>query len=366
MRVTIDATSALLRSAGVKSYTYHWIRHLRRQAGPGEILAFPYLGEFGSLDHEGSVIPFWRTAPRIALLHSVNLIGPPLLDAVLAGSEIFLASNQVRHAPRRARLTATLHDLTCWLMPHFHTNGNLRADQNFAERILRRADGLIAVSENTRQDAIRLLHLPPEKIETIYSGVGGEYFDAPPAPRNRPYVLYVGTIEPRKNLDTLLDAWRQLKPELRREFDLVAAGPLGWSAKATAARIRDEATYLGYVPEAQLPGLVAGATLFVYPSLYEGFGFPVVQAMAARVPVVTSNNSCLPEIAGDGALLVDPNSAAEIAAGLTQLLESESQRGKLAACGRRRAERYRWETCAARSLEFFRRINGLASGCRQP
>jgi glycosyltransferase involved in cell wall biosynthesis len=358
MRVTIDATSALLRSAGVKSYTYHWIRHLRRLAGPGEILAFPYLGEFGCLDHEGSVIPFWRTAPRIALLHSVNLIGPALLDAVLAGSEIFHASNQVRHAPRRARLTATLHDLTCWLMPHFHTNGNLRADQNFAERILRRADGMIAVSENTRQDAIRLLHLSPEKIETIYSGVASEYFDAPPALRNRPYVLYVGTIEPRKNLDTLLDAWRQLKPGLQREFELVAAGPLGWSAEATAARIRAEATYLGYVPEAQLPGLVAGATVFVYPSLYEGFGFPVVQAMAAGVPVVTSNNSCLPEIAGNAALLVDPKSAAEIAAALTRLLESESQRGELAACGRRRAERYRWEACAAQSLQFFRQIGG--------
>src|SRR5712691_9514890 len=248
MRVTIDATSALLRSAGVKSYTYHWIRHLRRLAGGDEILAFPYLRELGSLDHEASVLPFWRTAPRIALLHSVNIIGAPLLDAVLAGSDIFHASNQVRHAPRRARLTATLHDLTCWLMPHFHTERNLRADRNFADRILRRADGLIAVSENTRQDAIRLLHLPPEKIETIHSGVAEEYFDAKPARRERPYVLFVGTIEPRKNLDTLLDAWRQLKPGLRREFELVIAGPVGWSADATAARIRTETSCLGYVP----------------------------------------------------------------------------------------------------------------------
>ena len=98
-----------------------------------------------------------------------------------------------------------------------------------------------------------------------------------------PYALYVGTIEPRKNLDTLLDAWRQLKPEPRQEFDLLIAGPEGWSAENTLARIRAEANYLGYVPEADLPGLIAGATVFVYPSLYEGFGFPVVQAMAARV-----------------------------------------------------------------------------------
>ena len=96
-------------------------------------------------------------------------------------------------------------------------------------------------------------------------------------------MLYVGTIEPRKNLDTLLDAWGKLSADLRDEFDLVIAGPEGWGSENTLARIRAEATYLGYVPEADLPGLVAGAAVFVYPSLYEGFGFPVVQAMAAGV-----------------------------------------------------------------------------------
>ncbi len=296
--------------------------------------------------------------PRIAILHAVNILGWPVLETVLAGSDIFHASNLVHSVPRRARLTATLHDLTCFLMPQFHTAANLRADRNFSRRILGRADGLIAVSENTRQDAIRLLGIAPEKIEAIHSGVAAEYFDATPAQRDRPYVLFVGTIEPRKNLDTLLAAWRQLKPGLRQEFELVIAGPLGWSTEATVARIRAEATWLGYVPEADLPGLVAGAAVFVYPSLYEGFGFPVAQAMAAGVAVLTSNNSCLPEIAADGAVLVDPRSAAEIAAGLTRLLESESWRKELAARGRQRAERYRWETCAARSLEFFRKVSG--------
>ena len=133
---------------------------------------------------------------------------------------------------------------------------------------------------------------------------------------------------------------------------------MGWSAEAAVARIRTEATCLGYVPETDLPGLVAGAAVFVHPSLYEGFGFPVAQAMAAGVAVLTSNNSCLPEIAGDGALLIDPRSAAEIAAKLAELLESESLRKQLAARGRQRAVRYRWETCAARSLEFFRRVSG--------
>jgi glycosyltransferase involved in cell wall biosynthesis len=350
--VTIDATSALLRSAGIKSYTYHMVRALRRIAQDDRIRAYPYLKDFGALDHEASTLSRSATLVRILALYLSR--STPLLDLMLAGSDVFHASNQVRRAPRGVKLTATVHDMTCWLMPELHTEANVRADRTFAENILRRADGLIAVSENTRQDAIELLGIAPEKIETIYSGVAEEYFDAQPAKRDRPYVLYVGTIEPRKNLDTLLDAWKLLRPDC----ELVIAGPEGWGSEQTLKRIREEATYLGYVPEADLPGLVAGATVFVYPSLYEGFGFPVVQAMAAGVPVVTSNTSCLPEIAGDAAVLVDPRSASEISTGLDRLLSSESLRRQFSIQSRQRAGMFRWETCAARSLAFFRRIAG--------
>jgi glycosyltransferase involved in cell wall biosynthesis len=359
MRVTVDATSALLRSAGVKSYIYYWLRGLHAQAGAGvEIRAFPFLENCDRLDHEASTAGFAGTAARLALVHGLRIFGAPLLDAVIAGSDVFHASNQVRCAPRRARLTATLHDLTCWVMPQLQSAANVRADRAFAGQVLQRAGGLIAVSENTRQDAIRILGITPEKITTIHSGVAPEYFQAVPAYRPRPYVLSVGTLEPRKNLETLLDAWLGLRPELRRKFDLVVAGPRGWISDATFARVRAESTYLGYVPEARMPGLTAGAALLVYPSLYEGFGFPVVQAMAAGVAVLTSNTSCLPEIAGDAALLVDPRSAAEITTALNRLLESESQRAELAQRGRARAERYRWERCAAESLQFFHRVAG--------
>lgn len=359
MRITVDATSTLVRSAGVKNYTYHWIAHLRGQAASrDEIRAFPFLGDLGRLDHERSARPRWSTLSRLAVLHAVNRLGPAALDWAIAGSDVFHTSNQVHHAPKRARLTATVHDLTALMMPEVHTPGNIRADRNFAREVLQRADGLIAVSENTRQDAIRLLRISPDRITTIYSGVSKEYFHARPIRRERPFALYVGTIEPRKNLDTLLDAWGRLKPDLRKNFELIIAGPVGWAAGATLNRIRSEATYLGYVPEADLPGLVAGAAVFVYPSLYEGFGFPVVQAMAAGTPVVTSNTSCLPEVAGDAAVLTDPRSPAEIASMLERVLESETLRAELSSRGKRRAQLYRWETCAERSLNFFRSITG--------
>ncbi len=357
MRITIDATSALLRSAGVKGYTYHWLRHLRKQASSGEeIRAFPLLDNWDRLDHERSATSLFWTAGRLALLHSANLLGAPVLDPLLRGTDIFHAGNLVRQAPTRARLTATIHDLTSWIMPEVHTQATARADQNFAEHILKRAHGLIAVSENTRQDAIRIVGIRPERIRTIHSGVAEEYFDAIPRPRSKPYVLYVGTIEPRKNLGTLLDAWGSVRADLREEFELVIAGPEGWNSSETMARIRREAVYLGYVPETEMPGLVAGAALFVYPSLYEGFGFPVVQAMAANVAVLSSRSSCLPEIAGEAAAYIDPRSTSEIKEALTRLLESPAERARLAKLGRVRAECYRWERCAKESLEFFRDI----------
>ena len=356
MTITIDATSTLVRSAGIKNYIWHWMRHLRKQGA--DVRGFPFLDGYGKLDHEASALSRPATMARFALIKSMNEVGFPPLDWLIPDADIFHATNLMRRAPRRAKLTATIHDLTCWLMPGVHTPANVKADLQFAENILRRADGLIAVSENTRHDAIRLLNIPPERIRTIHSGIGAAYFDAAPVWRDRPYALYVGTIEPRKNLDTLLDAWALLKPSLREEFDLVIAGPRGWNSEKTLARIEREATYLGYVPEGALPGLTAGATVFVYPSLYEGFGFPVAQAMAAGVPVLTSNNSCLPEITGDAAILVNPMSAAGIAAALTRMLESESLRMELRAGGKKRAELFRWEKCAIESLQFFRSVCG--------
>jgi glycosyltransferase involved in cell wall biosynthesis len=268
---------------------------------------------------------------------------------------VFHVSNQIRNPPKKTKLTATIYDLTCRLMPELHTAANIRADESLAKNILQRADGLIAISENTRADAIRLLDLDPKRVHVIYPGVPEVYFGAQPRPAERPYVLYVGTIEPRKNVDTLLDAWNGFR--LRHDFDLVVVGSSGWGSEKTMTRLASRpqgVRYLGYVPEDELPGLTAGATAFLYPSLYEGFGFPVAQAMAAGVPVVTSNTSCLPEVAGEGALLVDPRSPAEIQAALEKLLTSQSLREQLTTAGIARARQYRWDACACQSLEFFR------------
>ena len=358
MRVLIDATSVLLRSAGVKNYTYHWIEHLLRIAGDHEIQAFPFLNRLGELTHERSVLSPFATYPRLALLYLLNIPGNPGIDWISSGADVFHVSNQIRNSPTKTRLTATIHDVTSVIMPELHTAANIKADRSFADRVLKRAHRLIAVSENSRADAVRMLGVDPDRIEVIYSGVPDEYFNATPAVPAKPYILFVGTIEPRKNLNTLLDSWHLVKPSLRSEFDLVVAGARGWASEKTVQRLEaglSDVRYLRYVPEKDLPGLTAGATAFVYPSLYEGFGFPVAQAMACGVPVITSNNSCLPEVAGPGALFVDPKSPTAIAAAVERLLTSPDLRARLGKAGVAHAQQYRWETCAQKSLEFFRR-----------
>jgi glycosyltransferase involved in cell wall biosynthesis len=358
MQILIDATPLLLRSAGVKNYTYYWIQSLWQQARNERILTLPAFGRLSALDHERSIAGTARTYLHLGRVFAANAAPAlPLLRWTMPKADVFHVSNQIRFPPKGVKLTATIYDMTCRLMPELHTAANIQADESLARNILARADRLIAISENSRQDAVCLLGLDAERIEVIYPGVPEVYFGAQARPSERPYVLYLGTIEPRKNVETLLDAWERFR--FRGDFDLVIAGASGWAGEKTLARLASRppgVRYLGYVPEDELPGLMAGASAFIYPSLYEGFGLPVAQAMAAGVPVITSNTSCLPEVAGGGALLVDARSAVEIQAAMEKLLTSPSLQQELRAAGVERAKReYRWEICARKSLEFFSR-----------
>jgi alpha-1,3-rhamnosyl/mannosyltransferase len=365
VRVVIDASPLLVRSAGVKNYLYHWILHMRRIAGGEAIRTFPHMDRVLPLTHEGSMGGPWSTLLGLGSLALSNHLAIPAVEWLSGGAQVFHASVLMKRPPRKMRLTATIHDMTAWIMPEHHPRGNIVAERNFAE-VLRRADAMIAVSEATKRDAVQVLGLASEKIAVIHSGVPHAYFDVEPAlieavrrkySLGKPYALFVGTIEPRKNVDMLLDAFESLPSSVREHYQLVLAGPAGWASGRTMRRLQ-HVRYLGYVPEEAMPGLTAGATAFVYPSLYEGFGFPVVQAMAAGVPVITSNGSALSEVAGGAALLVDPRSQSELHHAMSRLLTSEGLRMALGAAGKAKAERFHWERCAERSLKFFERVCG--------
>jgi len=367
--VILDALPLLVRSAGVKNYIYYWARSLAEQAGENSLSLFPFIRRPESFTHEGSALGRLATIARLGLLFGANLCPYPILNCFTPASDIFHASHNLLHPPRKARLTGTIYDMTTWLMPEAHVTGNLKTSCN-AERLFRNAAGLIAISQCTRDDAVRILGLSPEKIEVIYPGIAPAFFQALPEPSretarryglNKSYVLYVGSIEPRKNVGVLLDAWQELAPDIRDEFDLVVAGPWGWGDRRVYERLQSGipgVRYLGYVPEPDLPALTAAATVFAYVSLYEGFGLPVGQAMAAGVPVLTSIVSALPEVVGDAGLAADPRSREEIRRGLERLLLSPTLRTELAERGLKRAREFTWEQCARKSWKFFERVAG--------
>jgi glycosyltransferase involved in cell wall biosynthesis len=246
--------------------------------------------------------------------------------------------------------------MTCWILPELHTAANVRADRHFSKILIGKNASMIAVSHSTRNDAIRLLGVNPDRIQVIYPGVGEDFFGAKPTARSKPYVLYVGTLEPRKNVKTLLDAWQNVRPSIRAEFDLLIVGAAGWNCQEVLARLENPPAgvrYAGYRPQRELPGLVAGAAVFVYPSLYEGFGFPVVEAMACGVPVITSNCSSLAEVAGTAAALIDPLSLDEIRNSLERLLTSPGLRESYRQQGLARAKDFTWAESARQALKFF-------------
>lgn len=370
MRVLIDGTTLLLRSAGVKNYVYHWIGALRKLAGKQAIGVFPFIGDIGDLSHEKSPVDRVGTWARIGWVLFSNIRFNPALSLTIRNVDVFHASLHVANPPRDIPLTGTLHDFTCSLMPETHTASNVAATIRYAERLKKRARRVIAVSAQTKSDAVRLMDFDPDRIDVIHHGVDDAYRNvtADDVARVRavyglakPYILFVGTIEPRKNVGLLLDAYAQLRPSIRDEYELVVVGPQGWSSESTIARLTGGlrgVRYLGYVPERDLPGVTAGAAVFLYPSLYEGFGFPVAQAMAAGVPVITSNLSSLPEIAGDAAMLIDPRSLAEMTGSMERVLLTPSFARDLAARGRARAAHFTWERCATESLAFFERAAG--------
>jgi alpha-1,3-rhamnosyl/mannosyltransferase len=366
MRLCLDCVPFLVRSAGVKAYLFQLNIYLRRFAAAHTVESFPWLDGVQAFHHEGSVIPPLGTAARIGLLYFFNIPGNHLLDLVCRRADVFHASNQVRHPPRKALLTTTIHDMTAWSHPEMHTPGTVLADQRFAENIIKPARGIITPSESSRKDAIERLGLNPARVRAIHHGISDEYF-ASPDPQlararyklNKPYILFVSTIEPRKNLPRLLDAYEALPATIREEYELVVAGPQGWSSEKTMLRLQlsgPNIRYLGYVPEEYLPGLTAGAAVFAYPSLYEGFGFPVAQAMAAGVPVITSNVSSLPEVAAGAAALVDPLSTLELRESLARILTSPSLAAEMSTKGRDRAKHFNWQRCARESWDFFENL----------
>jgi glycosyltransferase involved in cell wall biosynthesis len=261
-------------------------------------------------------------------------------------------------------MVVTIHDLTFLLFPSVHEWIKRYYFPAMITAAVKKARFVLAVSNSTRQDLHKFMPMSRGKtVVTLLAARGltsatpGTFTRNQANDRGGPYVIFVGTIEPRKNLERLIAAWRSIDPPDRGDTRLVIAGATGWLVESSLRQgaSEDAIEFPGFVSDVDLARLMRGAMALVYPSLYEGFGLPVLEAMSLGIPILTSNVGATRELADGAALLVDPTSIESIREGLLQLLKDESLRGRLSRLGLERSASFSWKRTAAETLTAIER-----------
>lgn len=286
----------------------------------------------------------------------------------LRRGDIDLFWSPITTLPARMRIpgVVTVHDLTTLLHPQTHRLKVRLSVLPFLASTLGKASRIAADSKATAEDLRQYYPDCSARVEVVYPGVDPVFKPGVPQDIDDTrqelvcpdgYILYSGTLEPRKNLGTLLTAWETLRQTRPGTPPLVLTGPYGWRSRDLLSRIEALSSqglhYLGRVPRARLVRLMQAASIFVYPSLYEGFGLPPAEAMACGVPTIASNRSSLPEVVGDAGLLFEPESAAELAGAIKRLLDESSLATELGNRGWRRAQQFRWQDSANLMEQLF-------------
>jgi glycosyltransferase involved in cell wall biosynthesis len=271
---------------------------------------------------------------------------------VIFGANYFLPR---LHSAAARRRVITVHDLTYKRHPELLQKETLANLERHMQREIAIADAVICVSESTRRDLLAYYEADPSRVITIHSGFGATapYAEVDGLPRR--YILFVSTIEPRKNLGVLLDAFDAIRGSY--DGDLVVVGRIGWKSDAMVTRLRGPRIHhLDYVDASRLATIYRNAEAFVMPSLYEGFGFPLLEAMAHGVPAIAARSSSLPEVGGDAALYFDPHDPRGLAAHLGAVTEDARLRASLIEKGHAQVARFRWERAANETLDVLRRV----------
>ena len=282
-------------------------------------------------------------------------------------------TNAVVHAPNyflpdwADRGVATIHDLSVLLYPETHPLDRVRAFEAQFDKTLRQAKMLITDTETVRQELITMFGIGPDRIQAVT--LGAPEISLKPdfvslgwlGLQNKQYILCVSTFEPRKRIDQLVRAFTRLPLPLRKQFPLILAGAPGWRSEAldeliAEASIDGTVKRIGFVPEASLGALYAGARLFIYPSRYEGFGLPVVEAMAHGVPCLIADTPCLIEVAQGAAKVVDPEDPIGFASAIHEALDDDRWQEDASRAGKAVARGYSWDGCATRMAEVYRAL----------
>lgn len=366
LRIGVDIRPFYEPLTGVGWYLYYLLHELAKHPDV-ELCLFgdARVTEYGPHLH--------AAIPANAKLHTFDLRDQPLgrfdrpLTAAayvawieLAGCDVWFAANyflpRLHSAVARKRVI-TIHDLTYKRFPELLQKETLFALEAQMSREIAAADAIICVSESTRRDLLRFYDVAPSRAVAIPSGLGAPKEAAPIDGLPSRYILFVSTIEPRKNLGTLIDAFERLRDRGVYDGSLVVVGRVGWKSESLLPRLQAPGiVHMNYLDASQLVTVYRNAEVFAFPSIYEGFGFPLLEAMAHGVPTVAARSSSLPEVGGDAALYFDPMNASELAGQLERLVTSAALRQELVAKGREQVAKFRWDVAAEQTLAVLRRV----------
>ncbi len=383
MRIGIDYTAAAHQRAGIGRYARGLVGALAELDADVQFVLLvagrgaPHApGESQQLDATVGDNFHIRDLPLSERMWTIiwhRLRLPLPVDLFTGPVDVFHSPDYVLPHVRRGKAVVTIHDLSFLRYPEGAEPKLRRYLAKAVPRAVRRAELVLADSENTRNDIIELLGTSPEKVEVLYPGVDGSFRpvqDEGLLSRARavygldfPFILTVGTLEPRKNHVLLLDAYAVLREISDVPHKLAIAGGRGWLYEGVFRRVEElslerDVIFLGFVPDEDLPAVYSLADIFVFPSLYEGFGLPTLEAMACGTPVVASRSSSLPEVVGDAGLMVPPDNPTALAGTIRKVLNDQDLRQDLIERGVSQAQKFTWRRTGRRLLALYRSLLG--------
>jgi glycosyltransferase involved in cell wall biosynthesis len=366
LRIGIDYRPALILRSGIARYVSNLVRHLPEVDPEIQLALFSVFWE----QHEQRIAAARLPESDRVKLASMRFPGrvldflgkftPLSVETWASDLELFHFTDYVHPPVKTKTCVCTIFDTSYLRAEPFHTPKNQKQLAAVAASLIERAKIVLTISETSKRDIMEHYELPPERIIVTPLGVDEIFLgDHERCAQSIPYVLMVGTIEPRKNVERTLRAFERVL-EKGVEARFVLAGRKGWMCDEVfelleRPRLKDAVHYLGEISDEVLVALLYSSTVLAYPSLWEGFGLPVLEGMATGLPVLTSKRGALEEVAGDGAHLVDPESEDEIALGLEKMLTDSAYRAEIAGRGRARAQTFSWEECARKTVDGYRR-----------
>lgn len=370
MRIAIDA-SQIVFGTGVSFYTSNLLKALSEINNKDEFIVFgsslrareKLENKIKDLNLKNNFKNRFFSFPPLFFEIFWNQIHLIKLENFVGKVDVFHASDWTQPPAKKAKLVTTIHDLAVLKYPEYFPSRILKNQKLRLEWIKKEADAIIAVSKSTKGDIVELLKIDPQKIHVIYEAVPLEHKvkvnkkDIEEVKRKyklQNYILFVGTREPRKNLKRVIEAFKKIK-----NLQLVIVGKKGWGKDKEFSMTNFQFSnikFLDRVSNKELAILYAGAKCFVYPSFYEGFGLPVLEAMYYGCPVVCSNTSSLPEVAGKAAILVDPKRVDEIGLAIKKIIENKRLVRKLISKGFKQVKKFSWEKTAQQTLAVYQSL----------